>query len=242
MALTRTARPRWRAARLGVAALGALIAACSPGRDDAATETAHGRDSSGTLPEGMADRAEPAVAVPGVLPPIGLAVAGDDGWCAAIVGDTTRPALQPGALAMIVLHSNAQVASVPARIGARRAGECPAAFPQPRWADYHAYDLEPTGADSGALATLAAALLVVHDARWTRGGDGRARADIDGDGRPEELRRCTADEGEHLTLWSARPDGGRVRRWHEYFDWGAFTEPTCGPGEDGGDPSTLDPA
>jgi hypothetical protein len=242
MTMTRRARRLSRAARLAVAALGALVVACSPARDDPARDAERGGDSSGTASVVGADRAEPAVAVPGALPPIGLAVPGDDGWCAAIVADTTRPALQPGALATIVLSSGAPMASVPARIGARRAAECPAAFPQPRWTDYHAYVLVPTGADSGALATVAAALLVVHDAPWTRGADGRVRADIDGDGRPEELRRCTADEGEHLTLWSARADGGRVRRWHEYFDWGAFTEPTCGPGEDGGDPSTIGPA
>jgi hypothetical protein len=61
------------------------------------------------------------------------------------------------------------------------------------------------------------------------------RADLDGDGILEEVRRCTADEGEHFTVWSARSEGGRVRRWHEYYDWGGLADPTCRPGEDGGE-------
>jgi hypothetical protein len=30
-----------------------------------------------------------------------------------------------------------------------------------------------------------------------------------------------------------------VRRWHEYYDWGGLTDPTCQPGEDGQKPVTL---
>ena len=60
-----------------------------------------------------------------------------------------------------------------------------------------------------------------------------ARADLDRDGRLEEARRCTADEGEHFTLWSQASNGRWVRRIHEYYDWGGQTEPTCRPGEAG---------
>lgn len=75
------------------------------------------------------------------------------------------------------------------------------------------------------------ALIVGGQEPWVRGADSVVRADLDGDGRPEEARRCTADEGEYLTLWSRRGNGVPVRRWLEYYDWGAFTDPTCRPEE-----------
>jgi hypothetical protein len=80
---------------------------------------------------------------------------------------------------------------------------------------------------------------VARDATWTPAADGRLRADLDADGVPEEAHRCAADEGEHFTVWSVHPDGRRERRWHEYFDWGAFTDPTCAPGDDGLGPAVI---
>jgi hypothetical protein len=29
------------------------------------------------------------------------------------------------------------------------------------------------------------------------------------------------------TEWTTQPDGQRTRRWLEYYDWGACTEPRC---------------
>jgi hypothetical protein len=169
------------------------------------------------------------------LPPIGIAVA-DSGraWCAEFRVDSAIPAPEPGRVATIVLDGPGDVLSLGARIGEAHSGQCPAAFPQPRWNDYAAYDLELTD----ALPALAdgvptVALVIASEVHWTRGPDGAVRADLDGDGAPEEVRRCTADEGEHLTVWSRRPGGGHVRRWHEYYDWGGLTDPTCRPGEDG---------
>jgi hypothetical protein len=144
--------------------------------------------------------------------------------------------MKPGRHVTIVFAGTAAVPSGGARVGAPHLGECPAAFPQPRWIEYVAYRLElidslpPDGVPSVAL-------VVASEAPWTRGADGVVRADVDRDGQPEEVRRCTADEGEHFTVWSLRPGGGRVRRWHEYYDWGGLTDPTCQPGEDGVGPS-----
>lgn len=76
------------------------------------------------------------------------------------------------------------------------------------------------------------ALAVASAVRWERDQAGVVHADLDNDGAREEARRCLKGEGEHLTIWSPGPGGARVRRWHEYFDWGAFVDPTCQPGED----------
>jgi hypothetical protein len=121
-----------------------------------------------------------------------------------------------------------------ATLGGSRERQCHAEFGQPRWDGYQAYDL--TLADSsGRGHASGVGLAVVSAARWSRDTDGRVVADLDGDRRAEEARRCTAGEGEHFTVWSTAPDGQRTRRAHEYFDWGAFTEPRCAPGEDGRD-------
>lgn len=173
----------------------------------------------------------------GSLPRIGIAVA-DTGlaWCGAVLNDAASPALQSGTDVMIVFAGQATVPARTGRVLRRRDGQCPAAFNQPRWADYVAYDVEITDAlPPGGAEMPTVALLVVSDVPWVRTADGIATADLNGDGRPEEARRCTAGEGEHLTVWGQTADGTTIRHWHEYFDWGAFTEPTCRPGEDGSD-------
>lgn len=210
-----------------------VIAACGTGDAD---ESAGASADSLT---GSADSADSAAATRavGVLPRIGIAVA-DTGlaWCGAVLKDAASPALESGTEVRIVFAGRATVPSRSGRVLRRRGTQCPAAFNQPRWVDYSAYDIEliddlpPGGAEMPTVA-----LLVASDVPWVRAADGITRADLDGDGRPEEARRCTAGEGEHLTIWGTTADGTAIRRWHEYFDWGAFTEPTCRPGEDGVD-------
>ena len=168
------------------------------------------------------------------LPRIGLAVSDSArAWCAAFITDSTQPGVQPGQRASIVFAGPAAVTSLPVRVNQRLSGECPAAFPQPRWIDYVAYRVDPLGAASTATDLPTVALIVAGEAAWSRGTDGVPRSDIDGDGTLEEVRRCTADEGEHFTVWTKGRDGASTRRWHEYYDWGGFTDPTCRPGEDG---------
>jgi hypothetical protein len=202
--------------RLSPVVVALMLAGCSPGADAAPA----GRRS---------------------LPPIGLAVVDSNrAWCAEFVADSTAPALEPGRHVTLVFAGPAAVPAWGARVGVPHPAECPAAFPQPRWIGYVAYRLalsDSLPADSGATPSVA--LVVASEAHWTRGADGVVRADLDGDGEPEEARRCTAGEGEHLTLWSLRPGGSRVRRWHEYYDWGGLTDPTCQPGEDGEEPSIV---
>ena len=217
--------PRMRfALPVGVAL---ILTACRPGADAPPSQHDVSRDTS--LPP-----------VAGSLPPIGLTVADSvRAWCAEFVVDSAS-SLKPGRHATIVFAGPAAVPSLSARLGKPHPGECPAAFPQPRWIDYAAYRLELIDSlttDAGEMPTVA--LVVASEARWSRGADGIVRADVDEDGEPEEARRCTADEGEHFTLWSPQPGGSRVRRWHEYYDWGGFTDPTCQPGEDGGEPSIV---
>jgi hypothetical protein len=148
------------------------------------------------------------------------------------MADSAAPALKAGDPVTLVFPGDAPVASLPGLVRGPHEGECPSAFAQPRWNDYEAFRIAPVDSVAGKDAMLpSVALIVASQEPWVRGADSVVRADLDGDGQPEEARRCTADEGEYLTLWSRRGDGAPVRRWLEYYDWGAFTEPTCRPEE-----------
>jgi len=168
------------------------------------------------------------------LPKIGLAVLDESArWCAEFVSDSTHSPLEAGRRVTIVFAGNTPMTTRVARIIGPQDEQCPAAFAQPRWIDYQAYRLELVDSESGAATTAPVALVVASEARWEPGSDGIVRADLDGDGTPEEARRCAADEGEHFTIWSVTPANAPTRRWHEYYDWGALVDPTCKPGEDG---------
>lgn len=179
-------------------------------------------------------RTAAAAAATAGFPAVGVAVLDSARWCAAFPDGEDSAALAPGEAVAIVYTRGAAVPARMARVRHLRSTPCPTAFGQPRWEGYAAYDLELTDSlPLDAASAPTAALVVASAARWTRGGNGRARADLDGDGVPEEARSCTADEGEHFTIWSVSAPPSRRRRAHEYFDWGALTEPTCGPGERG---------
>lgn len=169
------------------------------------------------------------------LMPTGLAVSDTaGGWCAMFLADSTH-ALSAGQVIAVVFGDSTAPTTVTTVVRGRRSAQCHAAFPQPRWHDYVGYDLEIFAAPNTAHATPAVGLAIGYAGGWSRGVDGVARADLDGDGSLEEVRRCAADEGEHFTLWRIRPDGQRVRLWHEYYDWGALVEHSCEEGEDGRD-------
>lgn len=209
-----------------------MSVACGAGDDEVAPDAT-------ADPAVAASASGGATRATGALPRIGIAVA-DTGaaWCGAVLDDAASPALDLDAEVMIVFAGPATVPARAGRVVRRRSKPCPTAFSQPRWSDYSAYDVELTDAlPPGGAEMPTVALLVASATPWTRGADGVVRADLDGDDRPEEARRCTAGEGEHLTIWGQTADGPTIRRWHEYFDWGAFTEPTCRPGEDGMDAS-----
>lgn len=169
------------------------------------------------------------------LPPIGVAVEQDDGrWCAEFPRAQT-PRITVGATVAIVFPDGAEALVWTTRIEAPREGECQSAFPQPRWDGYAAFSLDPIGAaaSSAVAARKTVGLAVVTPAVWRRTAPGRLRADLDGDGLPEEALRCAADEGEHFTIWTVRSNAQPERLAHEYFDWGGLTDETCQPGEDG---------
>jgi hypothetical protein len=173
--------------------------------------------------------------VRGRFPRTGVAVRDSVGdWCAEFIIDTAATPLANGDRVAMVFPGRAAVASLAARIAGSHVGQCHAEFAQPRWFGYTAYRLELTNARPAAGTEIPdVALVVASDAKWVRDADGVVRADLDGDGTREEARRCTAGEGEHLTIWSPVPRNARERRWHEYYDWGAFTDPNCKPGEAG---------
>src|SRR5215207_2895240 len=51
-------------------------------------------------------------------------------------------------------------------------------------------------------------------------------ADLNRDNRSEYFRKCTSNEGIHLTVWSGKPLVGK-RRWHRYFYLPYEVVPTC---------------
>ena len=53
-----------------------------------------------------------------------------------------------------------------------------------------------------------------------------ASSDLDGDGQKEFFRKCTSNEGLHLTVWSGKPLEGR-RRWHFYYYLKYDVVPSC---------------
>jgi len=168
------------------------------------------------------------------VPRIGLAVTDTLGqWCAEFVIDSTADPLAAGQPVTLLFPGDAPVPSLRGRLDSRQAQECPSAFPQPRWADYEAIRMARIDSLPSGVASPAVALVVTGHQQWSVGAGGAVRGDLDGDGQLEEARRCTADEGEHLTVWSFGPDGKPVRRWHEHHDWGGFTDPTCRPEEMG---------
>jgi hypothetical protein len=176
------------------------------------------------------------------LPAIGVAALDDaapPGWCVAMPEGT--PTFAPGRRLTIVSPAGLGERGEPVvqRVSVARArtGPCPTAFPQPRWDGYAFYDIAPADAPGRPLSLVA--LVVADTMAWTAGDDGWPRADLDGDGTPEEVRRCAAGEGVHFTLWSVGPGRAARRRAHEYFDVGVLVDETCGPGEDGLDPAEL---
>jgi hypothetical protein len=164
-------------------------------------------------------------------PRVGIAVRDSAAaWCGAFPSDSARAITRGDSVAIVFATADGPPAWY-GRVGATRSAPCDAAFPQPRWDGYTAYDITAVVGE-GEVSTVA--LAVLGSARWSRTTEGVVVADLDADGSPEEARRCTADEGEHFTIWSVVA-GTRTRRAHEYFDWGAETDPTCKPGENGQD-------
>jgi hypothetical protein len=169
-----------------------------------------------------------ATSGPRSFPPVGVAVSDDQGrWCVEFPVDSTPGNGQP---VSIIFPGPSPVASIRARIGEAQPDQCHAEFPQPRWENYRAYRVQLDAPTAVGVSTVA--LAVAGDARWSL-EKGVLQTELDGDGIPEQARRCAADEGEHFTIWSVSPKGQAVRRAHEYFDWGANVDATCGPGEDG---------
>ena len=185
-------------------------------------------DTSRVASDTTATHSQRAPAAMPELPWIGVAIhdAGNR-WCVALAADSL-PEREP--VTIVFPDSGSDVLTLKARVLARRATPCPTAFPQVQLVEDATYDL--TVADTLAVGDPASvAIAVVSGTRWSRGADGVARADLDGDGRLEEARVCRAHEGEYFSLWQ-RPAADSAARpvWGRYFDWGAFVDANCAPG------------
>lgn len=162
------------------------------------------------------------------LPPLGIAIPDSlDRWCAALAADSLAVGTR---VTLVFPDSGSAVLDRRGRVVVRRATPCATAFPQLGLAEDATYELIVDDT-AGLGAAWSVAMVAASEAPWSRGTDGVARADLDGDGTPEEARKCREGEGEHFTLWS-RPAGAASRRvWKRYFDWGAFVDADCAPGE-----------
>ena len=202
-------------------AFGATACGGAPG-DDARPDTAQPVVDSTPADAGAARDAAPG------LPHMGVAIHGKGNrWCVALAADSIAPR---ETVTIVFPESASSVVSLSAR-AERRATPCETAFPQLQLAEDAVYDL--TVIDTAPVRNAApVAMAVLSGARWSRGSDGIARADLDGDGSPEEARACRAHEGEYFTLWKrAAGDSAARSVWGRYFDWGAFVDANCAPGE-----------
>ena len=201
----------------------ALVAAC-------ARAESHRPDSvaAGTSTSALAEAAHQT------FPLVGVAVRDTAmRWCVALPPDSAP--LQEGGPVALVFATRETSTTWLARLGPARERRCHTEFAQPRWEGYRFHDLTVRDTSAGPAQPWGIAMAVLSAAEWGQLGDGRVIADLDGDGAHEEALLCSADEGHHFTIWSVGTDGTRVRRAHEYFDWGAGVERTCKPGEDGRD-------
>ena len=205
-------------------------AACSGGQGE---QPASAAEDSASSPG-----ASSAAAVTDTSPPVfGIAVSDTAGaWCAMFPTDSARPIAAGRVLSIVFGDSTAPLSAV---VVVRRTKECHAEFGQSRWYDYTGYDLALRTVVDTTRPLPIVGMAVASNARWSRGVDGVVRADLNGDGRLEEIRRCSADEGHHFTVWRIGADRRRERIGHEYYDWGGLVERTCGPGEDGIDSTTA---
>jgi hypothetical protein len=162
---------------------------------------------------------------------MGIAVRDTTGdWCVTFRRTVRQP--RNGDVVTLSFANDGKAPSLPATVAEVRSTQCHAAFAQPRWDDYLAYNvrLSDPSVDNGESFI---GFAVLGSIRWAPGQNGAMLADLDGDGHPEQLRRCAADEGEHFTVWRSGSAAPATLLWHEYFDWGALVDRTCAPGDDG---------
>jgi len=210
---------------IAIAISGGVLLSCS---DPERQETAVPAPTTGST--SIADSSTTSVEWPVAT---GVAVRDSvGGWCAMFPADSSLPAPRPGTAVTVVSGDSAEAVSLTFELRDRRTAQCDAVFPQPRWDGYTGYDLA-LRSDTTAADLPWVGFAVASAWRWQRGTDGIARTERRTDGVTYELRRCAADEGHHFTLWQVDSTGRRTRVAHDYFDWGALVERTCGEGEDG---------
>ena len=206
---------------IGALSVGALACGGTP-EGHPSPDTAQSVSDTASAEPGIAPGAGPS------LPFVGVAIHDSASrWCAAFAADSLSPR---ETITIVFPDSASRILSLTAR-AQRRATPCATAFPQLQLAEDAVYDLTVIdAAETGDAAPVAMA--VVSDVRWNRGTDGVARADLDGDGIPEEARVCRAHEGQYFTLWKRDAADSALRPvWGRYFDWGAFVDANCRPGE-----------
>ena len=85
------------------------------------------------------------------------------------------------------------------------------------------YSLKP---NKGSVELNTVSIAVVNYDGTFALNRGAVSADLNRDGRSEYFRKCTSNEGIHLTVWSGKPLVGQ-RRWHRYFYLNYDVVPSC---------------
>ena len=83
------------------------------------------------------------------------------------------------------------------------------------------YDFEPEYQELNPVA-----IAFVGNSQPVNLKSGVASTDLNGDGRSEQFRACTSNEGIHLTVWSGQPLKSK-RQWHWYVGLSFDTVPSC---------------
>lgn len=114
---------------------------------------------------------------------------------------------------MTLVLPNLPQSFVPAQIGAQSDSACPITKDVDRTVTSYELHL-PGGTD--ALKKMVPMIAVVGASSPFLLANTNVEADLQGDGKHQMFRSCSADDGLHLTMWQGTPGSGTLV-WHGYY-------------------------
>ncbi len=152
------------------------------------------------------------------VPRVGIAVLTEGRTCMAI----RNANLALNSPVTLVLPNLPQ-SFVPAQIGATSDSACPITKDVDRTVTN--YELHLPGG-TASLKKLVPMVAVVGPASEFLLTNTNVEADLQGDGKHQSFRSCSADDGVHLTMWQGTPISGNLL-WHGYYY--ESSNPNVGP-------------